>query len=93
MSAGWDLTTAGIALIIPVLEGMNLLSVEKSARTWKCWLATKKTCRKGPAGRGKTFQALTCELGVYDRVGGGSAAGHLYGLLKGRALKEAIKRG
>ena len=44
---------------------------------------------------GKTYQAPTCELGVYDRVGGGDgyAAGFIYGLLTGRPPEDAIRLG
>jgi len=44
---------------------------------------------------GKTYQAPTCELDVYDRVGGGDgfAAGFFYGLLTGRPPEDAIKLG
>lgn len=44
---------------------------------------------------GKTYQAPTCELDVYDRVGGGDgfAAGFIYALLNGRSPEEAIKLG
>lgn len=44
---------------------------------------------------GKTYQAPTCELDVYDRVGGGDgfAAGFIYALLNGRTPEEAIKLG
>ncbi len=44
---------------------------------------------------GKTYQAPTCALDVYDRVGGGDgfAAGFFYGLLNGRSPEEAIKLG
>lgn len=44
---------------------------------------------------GKTFQAPTAELDVYDRVGGGDgfAAGFIYGLLSGETPEEAVKLG
>ncbi|HZV36468.1 MAG TPA: PfkB family carbohydrate kinase [Verrucomicrobiae bacterium] len=44
---------------------------------------------------GKTHQAPTCELDVYDRVGGGDgfAAGFFYGLLKGESAENAVKLG
>ncbi|WP_020474778.1 PfkB family carbohydrate kinase [Zavarzinella formosa] len=44
---------------------------------------------------GKTHVAPTCELDVYDRVGGGDgfAAGFIYGLLSGESPEEAIKLG
>jgi 2-dehydro-3-deoxygluconokinase len=44
---------------------------------------------------GKTFMAPTCELDVYDRVGGGDgfAAGFIYGLLTGEPEEEAVKLG
>jgi 2-dehydro-3-deoxygluconokinase len=44
---------------------------------------------------GKTYQAPTAELDVYDRVGGGDgyAAGFFYGLLTGQAPEEAVKLG
>ena len=44
---------------------------------------------------GKTFQAPTIELDVYDRVGGGDgyAAGFIYGLLKGKSEQEAVNLG
>ena len=44
---------------------------------------------------GKTFQAPTAELDVYDRVGGGDgyAAGFFYGLLTGASEEEAVKLG
>jgi 2-dehydro-3-deoxygluconokinase len=44
---------------------------------------------------GKTCVAPTCELDVYDRVGGGDgfAAGLFYGLLSGQSEEEAVKLG
>jgi 2-dehydro-3-deoxygluconokinase len=44
---------------------------------------------------GKTFVAPTCELDVYDRVGGGDgfAAGFFYGLLSEASEDEAIRLG
>jgi len=44
---------------------------------------------------GKTYVAPTCELDVYDRVGGGDgfAAGLFYGLLTGGSPEEAVKLG
>jgi len=44
---------------------------------------------------GRTFQAPTAELEVFDRVGGGDgfAAGFFYGLLSGVAPEEAVKLG
>jgi 2-dehydro-3-deoxygluconokinase len=44
---------------------------------------------------GKTFQAPTAELEVFDRVGGGDgfASGFFYGLLTGASEEEAVKLG
>jgi len=44
---------------------------------------------------GRTFQAPTAELEVFDRVGGGDgfAAGFFYGLLSGLTPEEAVKLG
>jgi 2-dehydro-3-deoxygluconokinase len=44
---------------------------------------------------GKSYQAPTTELDVYDRVGGGDgfAAGLFYGLLTGKSPEEALKLG
>ncbi len=44
---------------------------------------------------GKSYVAPTCELDVYDRVGGGDgfAAGLFYGLLTGEAPEAALKLG
>lgn len=44
---------------------------------------------------GKTYNAPTAELDVYDRVGGGDgfAAGFFYGLLTGQNPEEAVKLG
>jgi 2-dehydro-3-deoxygluconokinase len=44
---------------------------------------------------GKTCTAPTCELNVYDRVGGGDgfASGFFYGLLTGESPEEAVKLG
>lgn len=44
---------------------------------------------------GETFQSPTCELDVYDRVGGGDgfAAGFFYGLLAGKDLQQAVNLG
>ena len=44
---------------------------------------------------GKTYTSPTCELDVYDRVGGGDgfAAGLFYGLLTGEPEEEAVKLG
>ena len=44
---------------------------------------------------GQTYQAPTCELNIYDRVGGGDgfASGFFYGLLTGESEEEAVKLG
>jgi 2-dehydro-3-deoxygluconokinase len=44
---------------------------------------------------GKTYVSPTCELHVYDRVGGGDgfASGFIYGLLSGEEPAEAVKLG
>lgn len=44
---------------------------------------------------GKTIMAPTCELDVYDRVGGGDgfAAGFFYGLLSGESEDQAVRLG
>jgi len=44
---------------------------------------------------GETFVAPTCELDIYDRVGGGDgfASGFFYGLLSGEPPEEAVKLG
>jgi len=44
---------------------------------------------------GKHYQAPTCELDVYDRVGGGDgfAAGLFYGLLSGKSPEESLNLG
>jgi len=44
---------------------------------------------------GKTFVAPTCELDVYDRVGGGDgfAAGFFYGLLADETEEQAVRLG
>lgn len=44
---------------------------------------------------GQTFVSPTCELEVYDRVGGGDgfAAGFFYGLLTGETEQEAVNLG
>jgi 2-dehydro-3-deoxygluconokinase len=44
---------------------------------------------------GQTYQAPTCDLDVYDRVGGGDgfAAGLFYGLLAGESPEESVKLG
>jgi len=44
---------------------------------------------------GKTFVSPTCELDVYDRVGGGDgfASGFFYGLLTGQPEQEAVNLG
>jgi len=44
---------------------------------------------------GKTYSAPTCELNVFDRVGGGDgfASGFFYGLLNNESPEEAVKLG
>jgi 2-dehydro-3-deoxygluconokinase len=44
---------------------------------------------------GQTFVSPTCELNIYDRVGGGDgfASGFFYGLLTGQAEQEAVNLG
>jgi 2-dehydro-3-deoxygluconokinase len=44
---------------------------------------------------GQTYSSPTCDLDVYDRVGGGDgfAAGFFYGLLTGTAEQEAVNLG
>jgi 2-dehydro-3-deoxygluconokinase len=44
---------------------------------------------------GKAHVALTCDLDVYDRVGGGDgfASGFFYGLLTGESAEESLRLG
>lgn len=44
---------------------------------------------------GDTFMAPTCEIDVYDRVGGGDgfASGLFYGLLSGESAEESVRLG
>ena len=44
---------------------------------------------------GKTYVSPTCELDIFDRVGGGDgfASGFIYGLLAGEAPEQAVKLG
>lgn len=44
---------------------------------------------------GKTYSAPTCELNVFDRVGGGDgfASGFIYGLLRNEKPEDAVKLG
>jgi 2-dehydro-3-deoxygluconokinase len=44
---------------------------------------------------GETFVSPTCELNIYDRVGGGDgfASGFIYGLMTGETPEEAVKLG
>ena len=44
---------------------------------------------------GKTYVSPTCELNIYDRVGGGDgfASGFFYGLLSGESEQEAVNLG
>ena len=44
---------------------------------------------------GKTYVSPTCELNIYDRVGGGDgfASGFFYGLLTGESEQEAVNLG
>jgi 2-dehydro-3-deoxygluconokinase len=44
---------------------------------------------------GKSYVSPTCELDVYDRVGGGDgfAAGLIYGMLAGKSPEESLKLG
>ncbi|MBN2318788.1 MAG: sugar kinase, partial [Acidobacteria bacterium] len=44
---------------------------------------------------GETFVSPTCELNIYDRVGGGDgfASGFIYGLMSGEKPEEAVKLG
>ena len=44
---------------------------------------------------GKTYSAPTCELHIYDRVGGGDgfASGFIYGLMANESPEEAVKLG
>ena len=44
---------------------------------------------------GRTYVSPTCELDIYDRVGGGDgfASGFIYGLLAGETPEEAVKLG
>ena len=44
---------------------------------------------------GKSYVAPTCELDVYDRVGGGDgfASGIFYGLMSGRSPEESLRLG
>ena len=44
---------------------------------------------------GKTYVSPTCEVDVYDRVGGGDgfASGFIYGLLSGESPEESLRLG
>ncbi len=44
---------------------------------------------------GKTYTAPTCELDIYDRIGGGDgfAAGFFYGLISGASPEESVRLG
>jgi 2-dehydro-3-deoxygluconokinase len=44
---------------------------------------------------GETYGAPTCELDIYDRVGGGDgfASGFFYGLLAGESAEDAVRLG
>jgi 2-dehydro-3-deoxygluconokinase len=44
---------------------------------------------------GQSYVAPTCELDIYDRVGGGDgfASGFIYGLLAGEPPEECVKLG
>ncbi len=44
---------------------------------------------------GKSYLSPTCELDIYDRVGGGDgfASGFFYGLLNGESEQEAVNLG
>jgi len=44
---------------------------------------------------GKTYQAPTCELDIFDRVGGGDgfASGLFYGLMAGKSPEESLRLG
>jgi 2-dehydro-3-deoxygluconokinase len=44
---------------------------------------------------GETFVAPTCEVDVYDRVGGGDgfASGLIYGLMSGETPEDAVRLG
>jgi 2-dehydro-3-deoxygluconokinase len=44
---------------------------------------------------GKTYTAPTCELNIYDRVGGGDgfASGFIYGLLTNESPEDSVKLG
>jgi 2-dehydro-3-deoxygluconokinase len=44
---------------------------------------------------GKRYVSPTCELDIFDRVGGGDgfASGFIYGLLSGETLEEAVRLG
>ena len=48
----------------------------------------------GPAG-GQTYVSPTCELHIYDRVGGGDgfASGFFYGLMSGESPEQAVRLG
>jgi len=49
----------------------------------------------GAASGGETFMAPTCELEVFDRVGGGDgfASGFFYGLMAGESPEQAVRLG
>lgn len=44
---------------------------------------------------GRTYVSPTCDLDIYDRVGGGDgfASGFIYGLLAGEPMEQAVKLG
>ena len=64
-------------------------------RCAKCTPPTTTAGARWPGSTARPTCAPTCELDVYDRVGGGDgfASGFFYGLLSGRSPEEAVKLG
>ena len=64
----------------------------------RCARSTRPTATTGAPSLwldGQRYVAPTCELDVFDRVGGGDgfAAGLFYGLLSGESPEEALRLG
>ncbi len=72
----------------PNIQAVGTTMREVHSTNRHSWSAVLHT---GGAG----YQAPTCELDVYDRVGGGDgfASGLIYGLLNGKGPQEALNLG
>ena len=86
---------AFFGMIDQVVKQHSRTSSWSRRRSAKCTRPTGTTGARSRGSSGKTYVTPTCQLDVFDRIGGGDgfAVGLIYGLLTGEAPEERVRLG